>query len=308
MKYSIIIILEEKYSDFPLFVTNLHELFSQRDEPFEVFIIANGTGDFLKSQIPQLTSIVHSLNAFEFPFKTTQAVCLKAALKEISGEILVICGSYQQITSESLNYAIDCLDTETDLVNPWRQQRVDPYFNQIQSKVFNYIVRKAVKYELHDFNCKIKVCRRNVLEQIELYGNMYRFLPTLAVQNGFNIKEVNCKHFQEPGKTGFYSLSIYVSRILDILTLYFTTHFTKKPLRFFSTIGMSFIFIGSLISAFLIVQRFVFDIPIGNRGMLFISLILITLGVLVASVGLLGEIIVFTYGRRGKEYRIEKKI
>ena len=308
MKYSVIIILEEYHSDFHFFVANLHKLFCERDEPFEILIIANGTGGFLKNQISKLNGISRGLTAFEFPSKTTQAVCLKAALKEVNGEILVICGSYQQITDKSLNHMIECMDAETDIVYPWRQQRVDPLFNQIQSRVFNYLVRTAAKYELHDFNCKVKVCRKKVLEEIGLYGNMHRFLPIIAGQKGFNTKEVKCKHFQEPGKTGFYSLPVYISRILDIFTLYFTTHFTKMPLRFFSTIGMFFVFIGSGLSVFLFMQRFFFEILIGNRPLLFMSLVLITLGVLVSSVGLLGEIIVFAHGRHDKGYAIEKKI
>jgi hypothetical protein len=229
-------------------------------------------------------------------------------LNEVSGDILVVCGSYQQITNDSLVRALKSLDQKADIIAPWRQKRVDPSFNQFQSKVFNIFANKVTGSDLHDLSCTVKIFHREVLEETELYGNMSRFLPILAAQKGFITKEAPCKHLEERGKTGFYSLSEYVNRLLDIFTLYFNTRFTKKPLRFFSSIGLAFLVIGLGLTAFLFIQRFFMDVPIGNRPMLFISLLLMILGVLVSSVGLLGEIVVFTHGRSRKEYTAEKTI
>jgi HAMP domain-containing protein len=116
------------------------------------------------------------------------------------------------------------------------------------------------------------------------------------------------EHFQERGKTGFYSLSAYVGRILDIFTLFFNTRFSRKPLRFFSGVGVAFVAAGILILAVLFAQKIFAGIPIGNRPFLFVALLIMILGVLVASAGLLGEIIAFTNGRHKKEYVIEKEV
>ena len=309
MKYSIIILLEDPHADFPQFIKNLHDVFATRGDSFEILIMANGTGGFLRKQLTALQGFNHTLKAFEFNTKTTQAVCLQAGFnKESSGEIIVVCGSYQQITNDSFKQLLDALDENTDIISPWRQGRVDPAFNQFQSKIFNTLVRTLIKSDLHDLSCTVKIFRREVLEETKIYGNMYRFLPIVAAQKGFKTREVKCQHFQERGETGFYALSDYVTRLIDIFTLFFNTRFIKKPLRFFSSIGLGFLLIGLFIASYLFVEKLFMGHTIGDRPILLLAIFFMVLGVQAASVGLLGEIITFTHGRHKKEYTIEKTI
>jgi hypothetical protein len=137
---------------------------------------------------------------------------------------------------------------------------------------------------------------------------MYRFLPLLAEKKGFKTKEVKCRHFQERGKTGLYSLSEYIERILDIFILYFIMHFTRKPLRFFSLIGVMFSLIGFIIGVYVLSDKLIYGYPIGTRPFIILGFFLIVLGFQIAGMGLLGEIITFTYGRQKPEYTIEKEI
>jgi hypothetical protein len=308
IEYSVIVLLERPHRGFPLFIKNVYDVFSLRRVPFEILIIANGTGGFLKNEFQRLRSYFRVLSAFEFNTRTSQAVCLKAALHESRGKLVVVCGSYQEITNGSLTQLLDSLDDESDIIIPWRQARVDPWLKQLQSKIFNTVVRRIIRYDLHDFSCMVRVFRREVLEKTEIYGNMYRFLPILAGQKGFKTKEVKCQHHQEPEKILFFSVSDYVTRLIDIFTLYFNTRFAKKPLRFFSAIGMAFLLIGLFITVYVFVQKIFMGYPVGNRPILLLSIFFMVLGVQAASVGLLGEIIAFTHGRHKKEYTIEKVI
>jgi hypothetical protein len=146
------------------------------------------------------------------------------------------------------------------------------------------------------------------MEEILLYGNMYRFLPIVAAQKGFNCKEIKCEHYQELGKKGFYRISEYVSRIIDIMTLYFNTGFSKKPLRFFSTIGAGFVAVAVIILFYIFGQKLLFNYPIGNRGELLLALLFMVLGIQTASFGLLGEIITFTHSHGRHDYIVEKII
>jgi len=308
MKYSIIVLLEERHEDFAEFIRNLHDVFSSRGEPFEIIIMVNGIGGFLRDKLAQLPDLSDRLKAFEFSAFTTQAVCLKAGFKESTGEIIVACGSYQQISNASLKMLVDAFDEDTHIVSPWRRKRIDSTLSWIQSKLFNWIVRKTTRFELHDLSCTVKIFGRQVLEETELYGGMYRFLPILAARKGFRTREVECEHFQERGKTGLYPLSDYVVRLIDIFTLYFNTRFSKKPFRFFSSIGMGFVVIGVVISAYVFIERFLMGQPVGDRPILLMALLSMAIGVQAAGVGLLGEIISFTLGRHRKEYSIEKTI
>ena len=307
MKYSVIVLLEEKSEGFSEFVNRLHEIFSSVVGVFEIVIVANGTEGFLKNELSNIQNS-DGLRAFALAKKTTQAICLKAALKECSGKIIMVCESYQQITRDSFVKLLKSFDGDTDIVSPWRQKRVDSKFGRLQSAFFNILVRKVIGTNLHDLSCTVKMFRREVLEETDLYGNMYRFLPIVASQKGFRNKEVKCGHYQERGKTGFYGISEYLTRIIDILTLYFNTRFTRKPLRFFSAIGVTFLSTGFLIALYIFIEKVFMHQPVGDRPALLLSVFLSVFGIQIASVGLLGEIIAFTYGRRKNEYTIEKKI
>ncbi|NIO19245.1 MAG: glycosyltransferase [Candidatus Aenigmarchaeota archaeon] len=308
VKYSIIVMLEEEHEDFPRFIRNLYDVFSVRDVSFEILVMANGSGSFLRDQLPEFQGFNHRLKAFEFGAKTTEAVCLTAGLRESRGEVVVVCGSYQQITNDSLNQLLDSLDDETHIVSPWRQHRVDPWFSQYQSRAFNFLVRKITRSNLHDLSCTVKVLRREVLEETEIYGSMYRYLPIAAARKGFKTKEVKCEHHQQRGKTGFHWSSEYITRFIEIFALYFNTRFSRKPLRFFSSIGLGFLLIGFLIMSYVFLEKFLIGYPIGDRPILLLAIFFMVLGVQTASVGLVGEIIAFTHGRNKKEYTIEKII
>ena len=290
------------------FIQNLHELFSRTQEPFEIIVIINGVGEFMKDEL--MAFLIHhdTVKAIEFNTKTTQAVCLNTALKETSGGTIVVCGSYPQITDDSLLNLLENIDDETDIVTPWRQHRVDSVLNQYQSKLFNALVRKLTSSSYHDASCTVKVFRREVLENVEIYGNMYRFLPILADQKGFKTKEIRCEHYQQHGKSTYYGLAHYVNIFIDIFTLYFNTWFSRKPLRFFSAIGVILSFIGLVIASYIFAQKIFLGYFIGDRPLLLLAIFFMVLGIQAASAGLLGEIIAFTHGRNKKEYTIDKII
>ncbi len=312
MKYSVIVLLEqdEIHDGSVNFIHNLHNLFSNRQEPFEILIIANGIGSFWRQVSDKLLIHSNTTKAIQFDTKTTQAVCLKAAVAASRGEIIAVCGSYQQISDDSIVKMLDALDSKLDIITPWRQHRVDTPFNQFESKLFNVLVMKLTATNFHDLSCTVKIFRREVVEETEIYGNMYRFLPILAEKKGFKTREIKCDHYQQlgVGKSGFYSLSHYFNTFIDILTLYFNTRFSRKPLRFFSATGLIFLIVGLIITTYIFAERFFLNYPVGSRSLLLLAFVFMVLGVQAASVGLLGEIIAFAHGRKKKEYSIEKVI
>lgn len=305
MKYSVIVLLEGRSKGFAQYIDELNAVFSEQQEPYEILIVANGIEWFLREQLERIKH-KEAVRALALNSRAPQAVCIKAGFSECRGEIIVVCGSYQQLTWDSFASLPDAFEGGVDIIAPWRQNRVDPPINQFQSKVFNAIVQKVTGFKLHDLSCTVRVFRRAVLEHTVLYGNMYRFLPIVAAQKGFRYKEVKCGHQEERGEVGIYGLSAYVGRLLDILTLYFNTRFSRKPLRFFGNIGALFLGAGGVIALFVFAQKLLFGVPIGDRAILLLAVLLMVLGVQAASAGLLGEIIVFTQGRQRKEYTVEK--
>jgi len=308
LQYSVIVLIEEVSEGFVAFIDSLNTLFQQKGQTFEIIVVANGLEGFLRDEAQRRPQLFAPLKAIAFPKKISQAVCLKAAFDESRGAVVVVCGSYQQIAHSSLMQCVETIGPDADIVSPLRTGRVDPLLNRIQSQVFNYLTRKMASTCLNDMSCTVKVFRREVLGAVQLYGNMFRFLPILAAGRGFKVREVPCEHVQERGKTGFYSLPEYGSRLIDILTLFFNMRFIRKPFRFFSLIGLFFSFAGFGLMAWVVIQKIFNDIPIGDRLELILGGIMIALGVQAASVGLLGEIVAFTHGRTKSEYTIEKII
>jgi hypothetical protein len=135
---------------------------------------------------------------------------------------------------------------------------------------------------------------------------MFRFLPIVAAQKGYRYNEIPCRHYQEKGPTGFYGLSTYAERVFDILTLYFITRFSRKPLRFFSLIGSFFFTAGGITFFIVLIRRTIFDYQLGDSMALLTALLCMVLGIQTIGIGLLGEIIAFTYGRLKPAYSVEK--
>ena len=306
--YSALVLIEEEVPDFVDHVRALYEALAEKGNAFEILLIANGTEGFLKNAQLEVQLFNNRLKAFALDKKASQAVCLKMALKETSGNVIVVCGSYQQLSRDSYLSVLDALEENVDIVCPWRRRRVDNPLSQFQSKLFNWLVKKAAASHLNDLSCTVRVFRRQVLDETPLYGRMYRFLPILARQKGFKTKEVECEHFQERGKPGFYSIPEYTERLIDILTLYFTSRFSYKPLRFFSAVGLAFLVLGLTVAGYVFAERVLFGHPIGGRPTILLATLFMVLGVQAASVGLLAEIIAFVHGRERSEYSIEKTV
>ncbi|MEJ5364717.1 MAG: glycosyltransferase [Desulfosoma sp.] len=305
-RYSAIVLLEDQDSDLIPLVDTLHRVFSSRPAGYEIIIVANGVGGFLRRALASVAMCNGALKAYEFPSKVSQSVCLKAGFEESSGEIIIVCGSHRQITESSLMRLLDSLDEQTDIVNSWRTKRNDSTFNQLQSRAFNALVRKIARCQVHDLSSAVKVYRRSVLEQTDFYGNMHRFLPIIAEGKGFRTKEVECEHYRWTGKTGPCPPYEYIERVADLLTLYFLIGFKNKPLRFFNVLGTFFLLLGFGCLSYVFLDKMLLGHPVGGHPLLLLSLFSMVLGVQVSSVGLLGEIIAFTHGRHKRQYTIEK--
>ncbi len=242
--------------------------------------------------------------SFKNPFG--ESVCLSAAVERARGRYLVTSPQYVQVDPVELRAMLGALDEGADFVTPWRSPRVDPWLNRLQSTAFNLVIRQIIRMEFHDLNCYFRAIRREVLEDVAVYGDMYRYLPVIAYRQGYRVVEVKVRHLKEWGGTGIFGLGIYTRRFLDILAVMFLTKFTLKPLRFFGTIGGLFGFIGSAICAHMTIQKFWFDQAISGRPLLLLGVLLIVLGVQVLGFGLVGEIIIFSQARNLKEYRIDR--
>lgn len=235
-----------------------------------------------------------------------ESACLSAAMEEARGRLVLTTPQYVQIDPHEIGPMLEAIDKGADFVTPWRHPRVDPLLNRVQSACFNWVMRRIIRMGFHDLNCYFRLIRREVLENMTIYGDMYRFLPVIAFRQGYRVVEGRVRHLKEWGGTGVFGIGVYVRRLLDILGVVFLTRFTLKPLRFFGTLGAGLIAIGGLMCAVLFFQWVFLDWPFYSRLSLFLAVVMVVLGVQIIGFGLVGEIIIYTQARNLREYRIER--
>lgn len=235
-----------------------------------------------------------------------EATALMVGFEHAHGEILITLSSYLQVIPDGIENILNMIEEGFDLVVARRFPRIDSWINRIQTHGFHFFTRRLTGVDLHDIGCGFKGLRRHVVREVNLYGDLHRFLPLLAFQRGFRVTEVDIPQHPADGRTRIYRPGVYLRRLLDILTLVFLFKFTKKPLRFFGLIGAGLFGSGFLISAVLAIQKILGLTALADRPLLILGVLLMVLGVQTGSIGLLGEMIIFTHARRIKEYTVEK--
>lgn len=236
-----------------------------------------------------------------------EATALNAGFSEASGELILTLPAYQQVDSGAIPALAAALQ-DNDMVLANRSPRKDSGFNRLQSKLFNSMLRSFTDLEIHDAGCSARIFRRKIIEEVQIYGDLYRFFPIIAHRQGFRVVEMDTPQSQHDAFRRVYSPGLYIRRLLDLFTIFFLVKFTKKPLRFFGLVGTGLLGIGLLTTAFLVFERLFLNISLADRPALFLSSLLIVLGIQVIAIGLIGEIIIFTHAKDLKEYKIDKII
>lgn len=302
---SVVIPVSGNSGDLEEIYTRFSQELRETGRRYEFIFIDDGADQESSQTLKGLQEQYPSVKVIKFNRVFGEAVALSVGFEKARGEIIITLASFMQVDPHDLHKLLEEIDAGCDLVIGWRYPRVDPLLNRWQSSVFNWITRRLTTVPLHDLNISLRAMRRKVFEAIPIYGDQFRFLPILAHRQGFRVKEVKVRHVEEMGQTGIYGMGSYVRRLIDILTLFFLVKFTKKPLRFFGLIGSAIFGIGFLINLYLTVIRLMGN-RIGDRPLLLLGVLLIVLGIQTVSIGLVGEIIIFTHAKKIKEYHIEQ--
>jgi glycosyltransferase involved in cell wall biosynthesis len=236
-----------------------------------------------------------------------EATALNAGFSEAAGELILTLPAYQQVDGDVIPALVSALE-DNDIVLANRSPRKDSWFNRIQAKMFNAMVRSFTDLKIHDVGCSARIFRRRVIEEVHIYGDQYRFFPIVAHRQGFRVVEMDAPQSKHDVSQRVYSPGLYIRRLLDLFTIFFLVKFTKKPLRFFGLVGTTLLGMGLLATAYLVIDRLVFDVSLSERPALFLSSLLIVLGIQVIAIGLIGEIIIFTHAKDLKEYKIDRII
>jgi glycosyltransferase involved in cell wall biosynthesis len=237
-----------------------------------------------------------------------ESAALTLGMEKARGERILTLASYFQVDPRGLADAFAALESGVDMVVGRRQPRIDSKFNRLQSRLFHSIVGQLTGTRFHDISCGFKLMKRRVSRELNLYGGLHRFIPLLALSRGFTVQEIPLRQRDEDRGTRYHGTGAYLGRLLDILTVFFLTKFTRTPLRFFGLLGTALFFLGFVIDLIAVVQRAVGDQGLADRPILLLGVLLMVLGVQTLSLGLIGEIIIFTHARNIREYQVQEVI
>lgn len=313
MNISIVIpLLNEKES--------LHELYhwiakvmQSNDFSYEVIFIDDGSTDGSWNVISELAKKDPAVKGLRFLRNFGKSQALHAGFAKAEGDVIITMDADLQDNPEEIPELYRLIKEENnDLVSGWKKKRYDSTLSKnLPSKLFNFAARKTSGVQLHDFNCGLKAYKKDVIKNIEVTGEMHRYIPVLAKNAGFNkIGEKVVQHQARKYGTTKFGVSRFMNGFLDLITIWFLSKFGKQPMHLFGAWGAFILFIGLLLTIYLGIDK-IFLNPAGrlltDRPQFYIALVAMIIGSQLFLAGFLGEIILRT-NKHKENYKISEEI
>jgi glycosyltransferase involved in cell wall biosynthesis len=269
-------------------------------EPVEFLFVDDGSRDGSWRVLADLAGRDPRVHAIRFRRNFGKAAALSAGFRAARGERIFTLDADLQDDPAEIPRLLARLEEGHDVVSGWKKTRRDPWHKVYPSRVFNWMVSTLTGCRLHDHNCGFKLYRREVVREVEIYGELHRFMPVLAQARGFRVAEIEVNHRPRRHGSSKYGVSRFVKGFLDLLTVQFLTRFRGRPLHILGGTGVALLGLGVLGLLYLAVLWILGFRPIGNRPILFYSIALLVVGVQLLSLGILAELVT-AYSIRGED-------
>lgn len=276
---------------------------------FEMVFVDDGSKDATAERIREAHERDPRIKLVRLRRNFGKAAAISAGVDFSQGRLIVTMdGDLQDVPEEIPRFLAKLEEEDLDLVSGWKHRRRDPPSKRYPSKLFNWVTRKLAQVDLHDFNCGFKLYRREVLEQISIYGELHRYIPVLAGRRGFRIGEIRVAHERRRHGVSKYGWDRLYKGLLDLITVLFITKYTRRPLHLFGLIGLCFIGAGLGINFYLAILWFFANEPLSTRPLLQLGILLTLLGFQILTTGLLAEMITFKNFRRNDSYSVKERL
>ncbi|MBP7205747.1 MAG: glycosyltransferase family 2 protein [Candidatus Cloacimonetes bacterium] len=263
-----------------------------RPHGHEIIFIDDGSRDGSFNLMEELAQTDPNIRIIKFRRNFGKAAALQYGFRLARGEVVFTLDADLQDNPVEIPKFLARLDEGWDLVSGWKQKRRDPLHKVIPSRLFNFITARAFRLKLKDYNCGFKAYRREVVKELDLYGEMHRYIPALANSLGYRITEIPVEHRKREFGRSKYGLERYLRGFFDLLTVKMVTQYVKSPLYLFGRLGLVSALLGTAIMVWMAVLKIFYAQPISNRLPLFLGLTLILGGLQFISLGLISELIV----------------
>jgi len=292
-KYSIVVPLHNEQESITVLYDRLKAVMEGTGESFELVFVDDGSVDRTYKLLREMVTIDSRVVVVRLRRNFGQTSALAAGFANSQGEYIIAMDGDLQHDPDDIPKFLEKLEQGYDLVSGWRKERVDNFmFRRLPSRVANWMMSKLSGVDIHDFGTTFKAYRREIIQQLPLYGELHRFIPALASWYGASICEIPIKNIVRPKGNSHYGLSRTIRVFFDLITIRFLLKYMYRPLHLFGTVGALSIMGGLGISTWLMVSKFVWHQAIwGEHGPLLIfAAVLMVCGVQLLALGLLGDL------------------
>lgn len=305
-EFSVIIPAYNEEESLNELVASIEESFKKLKKSFEILFIDDGSTDSTLDILKRFSKENDNIHVYSFRKNMGKSPALTLGFQKAKGSyVLTMDADLQDDPKniESLSAAMQ--KGQYDLVSGWRKNRKDSIFKIISSRIFNNIViPRLFGLKLHDMNCGLKLYKREVIENLTIYGGMHRFITVLAHQNGFNVTEEPIVHHERKYGYSKYKPTKILTDIPDLITMYFLTKYNNRPLHFFTKIGVIPLGLGGIILVYLVIDKLLGH-SIGGRPILIFGALFVIAGIQTIFTGLLADLIVNMHQNKQVEFPIK---
>jgi glycosyltransferase involved in cell wall biosynthesis len=281
---------------------------------YEVVFVDDGSRDGSWKVIEDLAREDHRVSGIRFRRNFGKAAALTAGMRAASGGLLLMMDADLQDDPAEIPRFLAKHEEGFEVVNGWKERRLDPWHKTYPSRVFNWLVGTLTRLRLHDHNCGLKLFTKDVADEIRIYGELHRFIAVLAHSRGFRVAELPVHHRPRKHGSSKYGVRRFLRGLLDLLTVTFLTGYGQRPQHLLGGIGIGLLALGTLGLGYLTVLWLLMNVfgvltaePIGGRPLLAYSVAAVLLGAQALSLGLLAELIVAYTGRDRDTYSVAER-
>ena len=302
MDISVVVPLYNEEDNVQLLYEEIKGVLDTMAEQAEIVFVDDGSRDNTLAKLEAIQAGDDHVRVVSLRRNFGQTAAMTAGFDHARGGIIITMDGDLQNDPHDIPQLVGKLNEGYDVVTGWRHDRQDAFLSRrLPSQLANRLISWVTGVGLHDYGCTLKAFRREVIDNINLYGEMHRFIPAIASGMGISFTEVKVNHRARRFGTSKYGISRTIRVVLDLITVKFMLSYATRPLHVFGTVGVVSSLLGVTIGLILTVQRQLFGIGLANRPLLLLAVLLIFMGIQFITIGLLAELVVRTYHESQKK-------
>lgn len=296
MDISVVVPVLNEEESLPILHQQLTEVLAGSSYDYEIIVVDDGSTDGSFEILRQLQTDDPRLRVVRFRRNYGQTAAFAAGFDRARGDAVVTIDADLQNDPADIPALIDKMAEGYDVVSGWRIDRQDRFLDRrLPSIMANRLIGWTTGVRIHDYGCSLKAYRREVLDDVQLYGELHRFIPALAHAAGARVTEIPVRHHPRRFGRAKYGLSRTLKVVLDVLAVRFLMSFSTRPIHIFGLLGLLSSAVGAILLLYLAIVRLFFQQPIADRPLLLLAILLTMLGVQLVTSGLLAEMVTRTY-------------